>query len=333
MSFYTERHGMRKSIDHSFMITYDVYGMLFDCCKKYYDNIAWKFPAECPDGNGCCGLDLQQFSTQMKFLIPALYRNNDELIDRVPKNKFPSFYKNNLSWDITNKPNFDCYENSETQYALFDLIEFIGQNCKDFEQVDYHSFFGHYHIRSLNTRKVAYTFRNEINNVFQLTGLLYTLSDKMMVERIIEYGILTPEVETIVASVKENGLKSLLNEAVNLFKQPNPAVRKDAVEKLWDAFERLKTYYNTLSKKASVTKIIEDMSDGQVSFKELFDKEFHALTDIGNGYRIRHHETDKIDIQDIRHYDYLFNRCLALIAMALQYLPKEDEIKVLEGER
>ena len=51
-----------------------------------------------------------------------------------------------------------------------------------------------------------------------------------------------------------------------------------------------------------------------------FNDEFNKLTKIGNDFRIRHHETYKIDIQDIRHYDYFFNRCLALIATALQYL-------------
>jgi len=44
------------------------------------------------------------------------------------------------------------------------------------------------------------------------------------------------------------------------------------------------------------------------------------LTSIGNKYRIRHHETDKIDITDVRYYDYLFNRCLSLIALAIKYL-------------
>lgn len=51
-----------------------------------------------------------------------------------------------------------------------------------------------------------------------------------------------------------------------------------------------------------------------------FNTEFKILTDIGNKYRIRHHETNKIDIIDIRYYDYLFNRCLSLIALAIQYL-------------
>ena len=95
---------------------------------------------------------------------------------------------------------------------------------------------------------------------------------------------------------------------------------KDAVEKLWDALERLKTYYTTLDKKASVTQIVNAIASGQTSYIDLFNLEFKALTDIGNNYRIRHHETNKIDITDIRHYDYFFNRCLSLIGTAIQYL-------------
>ena len=62
------------------------------------------------------------------------------------------------------------------------------------------------------------------------------------------------------------------------------------------------------------------MANGHDDFVELFNTEFMILTDIGNKYRIRHHETNKIDIIDIRYYDYLFNRCLSLIALAIQYL-------------
>ena len=62
------------------------------------------------------------------------------------------------------------------------------------------------------------------------------------------------------------------------------------------------------------------MANDHDDFAELFNTEFRILTDIGNKYRIRHHETNKIDIIDIRYYDYLFNRCLSLIALAIQYL-------------
>lgn len=156
--------------------------------------------------------------------------------------------------------------------------------------------------------------------VFQKTGLLYTLTENMTVERIVEYSTISPEVVTGISSVKEPGLKDLLDEAISLFKQPNPAMRNDAVEKIWDALERLQIYYTTLDKKASVTKIVTEMSAGQSEFEQLFSAEFATLTKIGNDYRIRHHETNKIDINDIRYYDYFFNRCLALIATAILYL-------------
>lgn len=65
------------------------------------------------------------------------------------------------------------------------------------------------------------------------------------------------------------------------------------------------------------------MANGSDDFANLFNDEFKTLTDIGNHYRIRHHEIDKINITDIRYYDYLFNRCLSLIAIAVQYLEKK----------
>lgn len=108
--------------------------------------------------------------------------------------------------------------------------------------------------------------------------------------------------------------------AIQKHRSPYPDDQKDAVEKIWDALERLKTYYADRDKKASVTQIVKDMSGGNEEYISLFNTEFKTLTDIGNHYRIRHHETDKIDITDIRHYDYFFNRCLSLLAAAIQYL-------------
>jgi hypothetical protein len=122
----------------------------------------------------------------------------------------------------------------------------------------------------------------------------------------------------ILISIDEAGLKELLQEATKYYDEGN---LKIAVEKLWDAFERLKTYYSpTLDKKKSINRIISDMSKNKVPYKEMFEKEFHELTAIGNNFRIRHHEITKTDIEDNRHYDYLYKRCLSLISVAIQYL-------------
>ena len=122
-----------------------------------------------------------------------------------------------------------------------------------------------------------------------------------------------------MASIQEVGLKELLQEASKYYDENNLQI---AVEKLWDAFERLKTYYcsSTVDKKESANKIIKDMSNDQQPFIDLFEKEFHELTSLGNNFRIRHHETTKTDIQDKRHYEYFYRRCLSLISTAIQYL-------------
>ena len=78
--------------------------------------------------------------------------------------------------------------------------------------------------------------------------------------------------------------------------------------------------YTDLDKKASANKIINDMAGGQSEYQDLFEEEFRVLTNIGNRFSIRHHETNKINTTDIRHCDYFLNRCLSLIALALQYL-------------
>lgn len=62
------------------------------------------------------------------------------------------------------------------------------------------------------------------------------------------------------------------------------------------------------------------MSGQKAHYKELFEKEFLELTQIGNNFRIRHHETTKTDIDDHRHYDYFYKRCLSLISVSIQYL-------------
>lgn len=82
----------------------------------------------------------------------------------------------------------------------------------------------------------------------------------------------------------------------------------------------MKTYCRDLDIQQSANRIVADMAGGSDDYKKLLGEEFDKLTKIGNNFRIRHHETNKIEITDVRYYDYFFNRCLSLIALAVQYL-------------
>lgn len=156
-------------------------------------------------------------------------------------------------------------------------------------------------------------FTVQINALFKLNSVAYRL-EQGRIDSTLDVSINKMDVSTI----SEKGLKELLNEADRYYHAGNKQI---AVEKLWDAFERLKTYYSpTLNKSASADKIIDDMSGSEPNFKSLYQAEFKELTNIGNNFRIRHHETTKIDITDNRQFDYFYKRCLALISVAILYL-------------
>lgn len=305
MAYYTERHGMRRPVAKTYDISIEKYALLLHCCEKYYNNLAWKYPAQCPDGQGCCGVEYEQLRLDLRYEIPTLYRDDADCIVA------PSIQHNVFDGD--SQPEYD-------QYALLDLIEFFAENVRDVVEGGFHSYWGHHHLTCHNSRNVCARFRDEINSIFQKTGLLYELTTDLQVERIIENSPLTPAVESAIATVSETGTRELLQEAILLHRSPYPADIRDAVEKIWDAYERLKTYYTELDKKASAAKIVNDAAGGVEAYSSLFNDEFFALTKIGNNFRIRHHETDKIEIIDVRHYDYFFNRCLSLITLAIQYL-------------
>jgi hypothetical protein len=278
-----------------------MYSMLLTCCEKYYDNLSWKFPAECPDGQGCCGLDLQQFNTHMKFDIPSLYRNSAGRID----NPGSDYYGNANEYD---------------QYALLDLIEYVGQNCKDISIGLFHSYFGHNHIRLLDSTQITTTFRDEINGIFQKTGLLYTMTEKAQIERVVNDSVLSPEIEHSVETIVDKGTRELVKESITLFKQPRPNEHHKAVEKLWDALESLKTHFPGIEDSQYDKKLSKKLSTGQDDVARVFEKELKELGNIGNNYSIRHFNDKQIAVTDERHFDYFFNRCLAFVATAIQYL-------------
>ena len=157
-------------------------------------------------------------------------------------------------------------------------------------------------------------FEAQMNTILKLNEITFQLNNGKIVNSF-DAQINKSSLE----AVQEAGLKELLQEASKYYNENNLQI---AVEKLWDAFERLKTYYCSaiIDKKKSVNKIVKDMSNNQQPYMEMFEKEFHELTTLGNNFRIRHHEITKVDIQDKRHFEYFYKRCLTLISIAIKYL-------------
>ena len=116
----------------------------------------------------------------------------------------------------------------------------------------------------------------------------------------------------------DSDLDDLLNKSIFKFLDPNPGTRREALDHLWDAWERLKTLDGP-GDKAALTKAMLEATAGPDSpkFGEALDKDAIGLTWVGNNLRIRHSETDKERLARNEHVDYLFHRMFSLIQMIL----------------
>ncbi|MGL5964982.1 MAG: AbiJ-NTD4 domain-containing protein [Fusobacteriaceae bacterium] len=300
MELYSERHGVRRIITKTETINRDVYEILFKCCEKYEKNLTHIFSRKAYNdftNSSYTEFDKEMFMIRLKIKIPNLFQNEYSSI-AIP-----------------------TIENKYDKYALLDYIEFFAKNIMDIsEEWNNEKYKNFKNINCLKTDQIFINFENEINQIFIEAGLLYKLTNKKIIERVIENTPLTDEIEKSFENISEIGLKHLLEDAITLHRGIKPIEREYSVRKIWDALERLKTYYSELNKKDSIKKIVDEMSNRDLNFIEIFNDEFIKLTCIGNKFRIRHHETDKIDITDLKYYDYFFNRCLSLISLAIQYL-------------
>ena len=69
-------------------------------------------------------------------------------------------------------------------------------------------------------------------------------------------------------------------------------------------------------KKDSTAKLL-DKAATEHTFRQLLESEAKELTRIGNDFRIRHSETNRIEIDQSAHVDYLFYRMFSLINLLL----------------
>lgn len=272
-------------------------------------------------------------SEENKIFIPYSQRNRNAIRDKkmvfsIKKSTREQIYqlleRYNVVYRKTNKTGWN-YDVTTTEEVFNDIRQFYTPKCYNkqrqyVETVDLRDFVCSSSpycvldaIEFFEKYNLTNDFEAKINALLKFNDIPLNLNNGK-IENVFNSQIK----KSSLAPIQEAGLKELLQEAVKYYDEENFNV---AVEKLWDAFERLKTYYSpTLNKKRSINKIISNMSGGKEPYRKLFEQEFQELTIIGNNFRIRHHETTKIDIEDNRHYDYFYKRCLSLISIAIQYL-------------
>lgn len=95
--------------------------------------------------------------------------------------------------------------------------------------------------------------------------------------------------------------------------------KKIGLEKIWDAFERLKTIEDS-NKKKSINQIISIITNDNQKLADMINTEFKELTEIGNTYFIRHSETSQNKLPNEYFIEYLYFRMLSLVSCVLTLL-------------
>lgn len=174
-------------------------------------------------------------------------------------------------------------------------------------------------------------FRRDINRLFTRNGIAYEIGRDMRVRR-----LGPPEAQPLISEFRPSTgdlqLDGKLMDAMARFLSRKPGDPRDALEKLWDAFERLKTLElggDTL-KKQSANQLVTCAASGSESFRALLDAEFTALTDIGNKFTIRHHEHGQGDLPTDDAINYLFLRLASLISLVLRHTGRMGRVRFQE---
>ncbi|MFB9727200.1 hypothetical protein [Haloechinothrix salitolerans] len=254
---------------------------------------------DCVDSNGVItGTDRARFLNDLQAYVPALDGSPLE-VDQLPS----------------------------TINAL-DVIVFVALHIDEPTRIENHSWGGphkHYYFDNhQDTWDDELTagqekFREDVDLIFARNGVAFTLNEKLRVER-----LAPPEARPLISDFKpntgDNELDRMLFGAVTRFLSRHPEVRQDALEKLWDAFERLKTLELGAKgdKKRSAIRLIERAAPSSTPFQTQLSTEFRELTRIGNTFRIRHHEHQAEELPGNASIDYLFIRLVSLIAFVLR---------------
>lgn len=199
---------------------------------------------------------------------------------------------------------------------VLDAVEFFYRSISKPSRKEYHPFLKHNHLISFDKNAGQREYLDDVNTLFRRNNLAFELQG---IGQVVRLGHVVFR-ETLASAIFRTGdkeLNRLLEIAREKFRDPDVNIRREAVEKLWDAWERLKTLEKGSDKKkqteALFTKAIPDPE-----FRERINEEAIALTKIGNDFAIRHTETSKVIISDNEYLDYLFHRLFALIQLLLR---------------
>ena len=246
-------------------------------------SFGYRFPEECHDGGDFFGCNWQAFGQVLRAEVPG------------------------IEWPPPD-------ENLPPTDDILDVLVFCANSVGKPVKEDYHSFYRHHHL-SWDREAGLARFLSDVNRIFARNGVAYELTPdgarRLLPEPLAE------ALRSMVFKTGDHETDQLLKTARHLIALPKEEDRRDALEKLWDAFERVKTLEPGSGKKQRADALLDRVAAPDTKFRETLGVESHALTRIGNTFRIRHSEVNQERLSSLEHVDYLFWRMFAFLRMLL----------------
>ena len=296
MQYFSERE-LGEPPRNNTEISQSVWGGIVWLIQERINNgsLGLGFPESCPDSPSvCCGVDRHGFEVSIKAKIPVLVEDSWS-----------------RRWEIS------AIEQPST-LVVMDIIEFCWQHVGSPKIGYYHPFFQHNHL-SFDKIEGQTEFREEINQIFRRNGLAFDLTEKGNIER-----LLPVEIDNLLRGTEfqtgDTELDTMLATSRRKILVPDEDERREALEKLWDAWERIKTIADSAKKTGAEIMLDQAASSPVSKFRALLEAEAKDLTDIGNTFQIRHSETTQEHLDSAQHVDYLFYRMFSLLNLILSSL-------------
>ncbi|ABL79365.1 MULTISPECIES: hypothetical protein [unclassified Nocardioides] len=280
-SFHSDRiHGPAPRVKES--VPDETLQGLESLVRRRIDNhwLAGEFGDQCPDGYGVAGTDHRALGDEINALIPG------------------------IDWP--------GWATSRDQDTVFDLVEYVAAHIAYPSQGHFHDYFRHHEL-SFDQAEGQRRFREDVNRLFARAGTVFELAPSLRIER---RG--APEtqhaLDDLRPSTGDATLDNLIEAGRRGYLSRRPEERETAVEKLWDAFERLKTIDDPADKKRSVTVLLSHIADR--AWREVIEAEMRSMTSLGNSFRIRHSEVGKHEVPT-KALDYVTARMANLLVQLL----------------
>jgi hypothetical protein len=212
------------------------------------------------------------------------------------------------------------YQLPDDQLVIWDTLEFLFEHVGKPIQGKYHLSYGHHHI-SFDVGKGRQEFGVSINRILARNGIAFELTEEGEVRRLLPPSI-REQISKAQFQTGDVETDRMLEAARIGITSPDFESRKGGLEKLWDAFERVKTLEPGLDKKTSADTLLSKVACGP-KFRELLATEAIALTNAGNNLGIRHFETNQELLRTAQQVDYLFFRTFAFLQLLLRASGRE----------